>query len=66
MKVKLIFAWYDFWIGLFIDQKKKTVYFFPVPMIGLKFHKHEYEYCENKNSMYHTDSKQCIHCGKII
>ena len=35
MKVKLIFAWYDFWIGLFYDQKKKRLYVFPIPMIGI-------------------------------
>ena len=35
MTVKLIFAWYDFWVGLFYDQKKKWLYVFPVPMFGI-------------------------------
>lgn len=35
MKVKLIFAWYDFWIGIFYDKKKNWVYIFPVPMFGI-------------------------------
>lgn len=36
MKLKLIFAWYDFWVGFFYDLKKSVLYIFPFPMIGLK------------------------------
>jgi hypothetical protein len=36
MKVKPIFAWYDLWIGLFIDRQKHCLYIFPVPMFGIK------------------------------
>jgi len=34
LKIKLIFAWYDIWIGIFVDTKKKIVYIFP--MFGVK------------------------------
>lgn len=35
MKVKLLFAWYDIWIGLFIDKPKRKLYIFPIPMFGI-------------------------------
>lgn len=34
MTIKPIFAWYDIWIGVFIDTKKRRIYVFPVPMLG--------------------------------
>ncbi len=33
MKIRLVFAWYDIWIGLFIDKPKRAIYIFPVPML---------------------------------
>ena len=37
MKIRPIFAWYDLWIGIFIDTKKQRVYVLPLPCIGLIF-----------------------------
>lgn len=37
MKVKVIFRWYDFWVGLFFDRNNNFLYFFPIPMVGLVF-----------------------------
>ncbi len=34
--IKPMFAWYDFWIGLFFDTKKSITYIFPLPMFGFK------------------------------
>lgn len=37
MKVQLIFKWFDFWIGIFYDQKKNWIYLLPIPMVGIIF-----------------------------
>jgi hypothetical protein len=35
-RVKFIFAWYDLWIGIFWDAKKRWLYIFPIPMFGVR------------------------------
>lgn len=35
MKVRLFFAWYDMWVGVFYDRNKRRIYVFPVPMLGI-------------------------------
>lgn len=36
MKLKILFAWYDLWMGIFIDRIKGTVYVLPIPTVGIK------------------------------
>ena len=43
MRIRFIFAWYDFWVGLFFDKKKCWLYFFPIPMLGIVFQFKNYE-----------------------
>ena len=35
--MKISFAWYDLWIGVFIDTKKKRVYICPLPTLLIEF-----------------------------
>lgn len=38
VKVNTLFAWYDFWVGLYWDRINLRLYVLPVPMFGLVFH----------------------------
>ena len=33
MKVRIFFAWYDFWIGMYWDRKNRVLYICPIPMV---------------------------------
>jgi len=35
MKISFKFAWYDLWIGIFYDAKKKIIYICPLPTLLL-------------------------------
>lgn len=33
--VKPLFAWYDLWIGIFWDSRKRKLYILPLPCVGV-------------------------------
>jgi len=35
-KIVPMFAWYDFWMGIFVDTKKDCWYIFIFPTLGIK------------------------------
>jgi hypothetical protein len=35
MTIKPMFAWYDLWIGVFVDAAKRRIYVFPLPCLGV-------------------------------
>jgi hypothetical protein len=35
MKIKLVFAWYDLWIGAYWDRRNRRLYVLPLPTIGI-------------------------------
>jgi hypothetical protein len=34
-RIKPLFAWYDLWVGAYWDRKRRVLYLFPLPMIGV-------------------------------
>ena len=37
MKIGLVIAWYDVWIGAYWCKKNRRLYVLPVPCLGLVF-----------------------------
>lgn len=35
MRIRPLFAWYDFWVGAYWDAKNRRLYVLPVPMLGV-------------------------------
>lgn len=35
LRIRPLVAWYDLWIGVFVDRPKRRLYVFLVPCLGL-------------------------------
>lgn len=35
INVRLIFAWYDLWIGFYWDRRTRRLYILPIPTLGI-------------------------------
>jgi hypothetical protein len=35
MKIRPIFAWYDLWIGVYLDTARRRIYVLPLPCLGV-------------------------------
>jgi hypothetical protein len=35
-RFEFIAAWYDFWVGVYIDREERIVYVFPLPCLGFR------------------------------
>lgn len=35
MRTRVLFAWYDLWIGAYYDRANRRLYILPIPCVGV-------------------------------
>ena len=35
MRIRPVFAWYDLWVGVFIDTAERRIFVLPLPCLGV-------------------------------
>ncbi len=66
--VKFMFAWYDCYMGIYIDRKKKLIYFlyFPMCAVVLSYKIESHCKCEGEYCNVELEHNECWLCGKPI
>ena len=74
MKIKFsfFFAWYDAWIGLFFDQKKRILYICPLPCCVFRFEAVEHRVQSDEKpcpldhkELFQTGTDVCPECNEV-
>lgn len=67
-RLKLIFRWYDFYVGMYWQKKDRQLYFFPIPCFGLQINCCNHK---NKRDEIYRDYQDryiktvCTRCGEL-
>ena len=59
--MKLIFRWYDFYVGIFVDTKQKYLYVFLIPCIGVRITYNKNKFLLPANYWFNTDMESDTH-----
>ncbi len=65
MKIKLMFAWFDIWIGVYIDRKKRTIYIAIVPMLIIVVIWRDKNIYLHKKTEILNGLEHCLKCGGV-
>lgn len=53
LQVKMMFAWFDIWLGAYIDTKERAIYVCIIPMLPIKISIETYLVCESCGGEMH-------------
>jgi len=66
MKIRPLFAWYDLWVGVFIDTARRRIYVLPIPCIGIvidfEFNPITCDRCGKPFKLYSAGETICRKC----
>lgn len=63
MKIKFLFAWYDLWIGIYIDRFRDKVYILPLPMMGIVIEYSKFKWWYQDEIRFNFGTLSCFFKG---